>query len=110
LGLEFVTQLPPDNEARDRSSFLPSSVLGGLSELRKSLRDSCNSQTVYAGLRRKQEELRQVQREIEALNLAILLLADDDKELSRLSVPSWLEPHTRPWPGFSVSAPSSRQT
>lgn len=110
LGLEFVTQLPPDNEARDRSSFLPSSVLGGLSELRKSLRDSCNSQTVYAGLRRKQEELRQVQREIEALNLAILLLADDEKELSRLSVPGWLELDTRPWPGFSVSAPSSRQT
>jgi hypothetical protein len=51
-----------------------------------------------------------VQREIEALNLAILLLADDEKELSRLSVPGWLELDTRPWPGFSVSAPSSRQT
>jgi hypothetical protein len=87
LGLEFVTQLPPDNEARDRSRFLPSSVLGGSPELRKSVRDSCNPQTLYAGLRRKQEELRQVQREIEALNMAILLLAEDEKELSRVSVP-----------------------
>jgi hypothetical protein len=110
LGLEFVTQLPPDNEARDRSRFLPSSVLGGSPELRKSVRDSCNPQTLYAGLRRKQEELRQVQREIEALNMAILLLADDEKELSRLSAPGWLELDTRPWPGFSVSAPSARKT
>ena len=74
------------------------------------MRDSCNPQTLYAGLRRKREELRQVQREIEALNMAILLLADDEKELSRLSVPGWLELDTRPWPGFSVSAPSARKT
>jgi hypothetical protein len=104
LGLEFVTQLPPDNDARDRSRFLPSSVL------RKSVRDSCNPQTLYAGLRRKQEELRQVQREIEALNMAILLLAENQNELSRLSVPGWLELDTRPWLGFSVSAPSARKT
>ena len=104
LGLEFVTQLPPDNDARDRSRFLPSSVL------RKSVRDSCNPQTLYAGLRRKQEELRQVQREIEALNMAILLLAENQNELSRLSVPRWLELDTRPWLGFSVSAPSARKT
>lgn len=89
LGLEFLTQLPPDNEARDRSSLLPSSVLGGSTELRKSARDSCNPETLYAGLRRKQQELRRVQREIEALNLAILLLADEN-ELPRLSGPSRL--------------------
>ena len=77
LGLEFLTQLPPDDEARNRSRFLPSSVLGGSPELRKSVRDSCNPQTLYAGLRRKQEELRQVQREIEALKMAIPLLSDD---------------------------------
>ena len=98
LGLEFVTQLPPDNEARDRSGFLPSSVLGGSPELRKSVCDSCNPQTLYAGLRRKQEELRQVQREIEALNMAIPLLADDERELSRPSMQSRLEADTRPWP------------
>jgi hypothetical protein len=95
LGLEFLTQLPPDDEARDRSRLLPSSVLCGSPELRKSVRDSCNPQTLYAGLRRKQEELRQVRREIEALNMALLLLADGEEEISRLSV---LELDTRPWP------------
>jgi PilZ domain len=82
LGLEFLTQLPPDNEARDPSRFLPSSVLDGSRESGESVH-SCNPQTLYAGLRRKQEELRQVQREIDALNMAILLLADDEKEFSR---------------------------
>jgi hypothetical protein len=83
LGLEFLTQLPPDNEARDRSKCLSSSVLGSSLESRKSVQVSCSPQTLFAGLRRKQEELRQVQREIEALNMAILLLADDDKEFSK---------------------------
>jgi len=98
LGLEFLSQLPPDNEARDRSRFFPSSVLGGSPESRKSVRDSGNPQTLYAGLCRKQEERRRVQREIEALNIAILLLADDEKESSRLSPPGRLEQDTRPWP------------
>ena len=92
LGLEFLSQLPPDNEGRDRSS----SVLGGSPELRKSERDSFNPQTLYAGLCRKQEQLRQVKKEIEALNMAILLLADDEKEPPRL--PGRSEPDTKPWP------------
>ena len=71
LGLEFLTQLPPDDSAMD-----------GSSEFRGAPRDSCNPETLYAGLRRKQQELKQVQREIEALHMAILLLADDEKELS----------------------------
>jgi hypothetical protein len=62
------------------------------------VRDSCNPQTLYAGLCRKQEERRRVQREIEALNIAILLLADDEKESSKLSPPCRLEQDTRPWP------------
>jgi hypothetical protein len=98
LGLEFLTQLPPDTEASVRSRILPSTVLGGSPELRQSVRDSCDPQTLYAGLRRKQEELRQVQREIEALHMAILLLADDEEELSRLSAPCPLDPSTKPWP------------
>jgi hypothetical protein len=102
LGLEFLTQLPPDGEAIVRSRFLSSSVLGGSPEFRKSARDSCNPQTLYAGLRRKQEELKQVQREIEALHMAILLLTedetDDEEELSRLSAPRPLDLATRPWP------------
>jgi hypothetical protein len=71
LGLEFLTQLPPDDRAMDDSA-----------EFRRSLRGSCKPETLYAGLRRKQQELKQVQREIEALHMAILLLADDEKELS----------------------------
>ena len=71
LGLEFLTQLPPDDRAMD-----------GSSEFRQAPRDSCNPETLHAGLRRKQQELKQVQREIEALHMAILLLADDEKELS----------------------------
>jgi hypothetical protein len=98
LGLEFLTQLPPDSEAIVRSRVLPSRVLGGPPELRKSGRESCNPQTLYAGLRRKQEELRQVQREIEALRVAILLLSDDEDELSRLSAPCPPNAGTRPWP------------
>jgi hypothetical protein len=82
LGLEFLTQLPPDDRAMDGSTFGPSADLGGSAELGESARDLCNLQTLYAGLSRKQQELRQVQREIEALHMAILLLADDEKELS----------------------------
>jgi hypothetical protein len=98
LGLEFLTQLPPDSEAIVRSKLFPSSDPANSQESRKSLRESCNPQTLYAGLRRKREELRQVQREIEALHVAILLLADDDGERSSLSAPCPLEPSTRPWP------------
>ena len=71
LGLEFLTQLPPDDRATD-----------GSAEFLGTPRDSFNPETLYAGLRRKKQELKQVQREIEALHIAILLLADDEKELS----------------------------
>jgi hypothetical protein len=83
LGLEFLSQLPPDDRVLDGSTFLPGSVLGGLTEPQESVHESCNPQTLYAGLQRKQEERRKVQAEIEALKLAIQLLADDEKELSK---------------------------
>lgn len=82
LGLEFLTQLPPDDRAMDRSTLRPSRDLDGPPELGESARALCNLQNLYAQLRRKQQELRQVEREIEALHMAILLLADDEKELS----------------------------
>ena len=64
LGLEFLTQLPPDDSAMDGSAeFLGAPLC------------SCDPETLYAGLRRKQQKLKQVQREIEALHMAILLLA-----------------------------------
>lgn len=98
LGLEFLTQLPPESEAMVRSGFRPSSVVAGSPELRTSVRSSCNPQTLYAGLRRKQEELRKVQREIEALHVAITLLIDDEEQVSRLSPPCPSDRDSRPWP------------
>lgn len=83
LGLEFLTQLPPDSEAIIRSRFFPSAVVGGTT-LRKSAGHSFSPQILYAGLRRKQKELSQLKREIDALNRAIPLLTDDDEDLFRL--------------------------
>jgi len=83
LGLEFLPQLPFVNEGREESKLRRSSAAGGSPELRQAGLASCNPQTVYAALRRKQQELRHVQMEIEALNIAILLLAEDEDELSK---------------------------
>ncbi|GEM_PF-564968 len=98
LGLEFLTQLPPESEAMVRSGFVHSSVPGGATELRTSVHPSYNPQTLYAGLRRKQAELRKVQKEIEALHVAITLLTDDEEELPRLSPPCPSHMDLRPWP------------
>lgn len=98
MGLEFLTQLPPESEAMVRSGFLPTSVPDGSAELRTSVRLSCNPQTLHAGLRRKQEELRRVQKEIEALHVAITLLTDDEEELSRLSARCPSDLNSKPWP------------
>lgn len=87
LGLEFLTQLPPDGEAGDQSMCLRGSVLEGSRESARSLASSLIPPTLYAGLCRKREEMRQVQREIEALSLAILLLADDETECSGSTTP-----------------------
>jgi hypothetical protein len=102
LGLEFLTQLSADNKELDGSTFLSGPVLGGLSELGESVRkrESCTPQTLYAGLHRKQGELRKLLTEIEALKLAILLLADDEHEISRLSAPNGTTSISavNPWP------------
>jgi hypothetical protein len=62
---------------------------------------SCNPGTVFAGLRRKQLQIKQVRREIGALNLAILLLAEDEKKTPVSSLPRRPELETRPWPSRS---------
>jgi len=63
---------------------------------------TCDPQTLFAGLDRKKLEIIEVQREIEALNLAIPLLADDKKECAEPSLPQPLpqrsELDRRPWP------------
>ena len=84
LGLEFLTQLPPDDQAQSASTAVVRGV-PAVPAVRKFASVTCSPQSLEAGLRRKQEELRQVQREIEALKMAILLLADNEKELSRLA-------------------------
>ena len=83
LGLEFLTQLPPDSEAIVRSRNFSSSVVAGAT-LKKSAQPSFSPQMLAAGLRRKQAELKQLQREIDALHRAIPLLTDDDEDLFRL--------------------------
>jgi|SRR5579859_529345 len=85
LGLEFLTQLPPDDQARSAPVVVVSAAPVASPRVQKFASVTCSPQMVEAGLRRKQEERRQVQREIEALKMAILLLADNEKELSRLS-------------------------
>ena len=101
LGLEFISH-PSDTEAAaDQSRSLPGSVLVEPSKSRKSVPDSCTPQTLYAGLRRKQDELKQLKKEIEVLSVAILLLADDEKDLFKLPIPGRLELNIRPWPSQS---------
>jgi len=90
LGLEFLTQLPPDDETRNASTAPVSTVrVTSVAPVRspsvRKFASVCSPQSLEEGLRRKQEERKQVQREIEALKMAILLLADNENELSRLS-------------------------
>jgi len=84
LGLEFLTQLPPDDAAPEPAKALLNSNLRALPVSSATSYHSCTPQTLFTGLRRKQEELRQVKREIEALHVAILLLADDEREISSI--------------------------
>jgi len=77
LGLEFLSQLPPDSEAGDRLQVVSSALPDGAPESARSAHASCSPQALFAGLRRKREELRQVEKEIEALRLAMALLLAD---------------------------------
>jgi hypothetical protein len=63
----------------------------------ESTRHLCDLNALYNALCRKQLKIRQVQKEIEALNSAIVLLADDENELFR-SPPRRPESESRPWP------------
>ena len=79
IGVEFLRQ-----PSRDRT-------------LNKS-NQTCDPKTLLAGLRRKKFEIIEVQREIEALKLAIPLLADDKRESAEPSLPQRSELDRRPWP------------
>jgi PilZ domain len=93
-ALNLAIPLLADDKRETAESSLPHR-----SELKKS-NQTCDPKTLWAGLRRKQLEILQVQREIEAVNLAILLLADDKRESaeSPLRPPSELD--RRPWPSL----------
>ena len=80
FGLEFVSQLPSGSQSPEKP------------------RNSCDPKTLFPSLRRKQLEIRQVQKEIEALTLAILLLADDEKKTTEPSTPRRPNSEVRPWP------------
>jgi len=83
LGVEFLSQLPSGYQS-PKSRELP--------------RNSCNPKTLFASLRRKQLERKQVHREIEALNLAIPLLTDDENKNPESSMPRRPNLEVRPWP------------
>ena len=78
FGLEFLPQLPAE-----------------------SARHSCSPKILLAGLHRKLLEIEQVQREIDALNLSILLLADDEKKNPESSLQRRPKVEMRPWPSLS---------
>jgi hypothetical protein len=92
---------PPHHWELDKSFVVE--LLSRLPSRDRTLNESnqtCDPKTLLAGLRRKQLEITQVEREIEALNLAILLLADDKKECAESPLPHPSEFDRRPWPSL----------
>jgi hypothetical protein len=101
FGLEFLPQLSSDDRTPNQPKFVCNPAGGGTPESQALTSYPCNPETLLAGLRRKQLEIKRVQREIEALNLAILLLADDEKKNTESSLPRRPELKMRPWPSRS---------
>ena len=71
LGLEFLTQLPPDDVAIEHSKSTSRCVPPRLA---KPLNHSCKPHDLYASLRRKQQEFEKLKRQIEALQISLPLL------------------------------------
>ena len=95
FGVEFLPQLSSD----DHPNFVCKPAGADAAESKAVASYSYNPETVFAGLRRKQLQMNHVRREIEALNLAIVLLAEDEKKNPASSVlPRRPELETRPWP------------
>ena len=101
FGLEFLPPLSSGDRTLNQSKFVCNPVGGGTPESQELERHSCNPEALLAGLHRKQLEIKRVQREIEALNLAIVLLADDEKKNPDSSLPRRPELEIRPWPSRS---------
>ncbi len=101
FGLEFLPQLPAVDQTRNQSTSVCNLAVGGTPESQESARRSCSPKTLLAGLRRKLLEIEQIQREIDALNLSILLLADDEKKNPESSLQRGPKVEMRPWPSLS---------
>ena len=99
FGLEFLPQLPSGERTLNQSKFVCNPADSGTPESPAFASYLCNPETVLACLRRKQLQIKQVRREIEALKLASVLLADDEKKNPVSSLPCRPESETRPWPG-----------
>jgi hypothetical protein len=93
--VEFLPQL----SSGDHPNFVCNPAGADAAESKAVASDSYNPETLFAGLRRKQLQMKHVRREIEALNLAIVLLAEDEKKHPGSSLlPHRAELETRPWP------------
>ena len=85
LGLEFLDQLPPDDEVKGKLGLLSPTARVG-SNPAKDPTIPCTPHAVHESLRRKKEEFQQLKKEIELLSVAILLLAEDETEIGPLPV------------------------
>ena len=92
FGLEFLPQTSLSERATGEQAK------GSETGSKPSTLYSCSPKTLMAGLRRKQLEMKQLKREIEAIKLAIPLLADDEKKNPESSRQRPLELEKRPWP------------
>ena len=98
FGLEFLGQLPPDDETKHQLKALPETLSTDSAKTKKKDCGSYTPRELYEGLRRKQEALWKLQKEIDALKMAIRLLAENEKEIGGLSIPQRLQLEQRPWP------------
>jgi hypothetical protein len=95
FGVEFLPQL----SSGDHPNSVCNPAGADVAESKAVASYSYDPETVFAGLRRKQLQRKHVRREIEALNLAIVLLAEDEKKNPVSSLlPRRPESETRPWP------------
>jgi len=97
LGLEFLSQLPPDDETKQQLQVPANPVRRIVTARPKALTVACTPKALHEGLKKKKEELQQLQREIELLSVAILLLAEDETEIQKMPAPRGLPEH-KPWP------------
>jgi PilZ domain len=97
FGVEFLPQLSPGDRAPNQSTLVRN-PLGGSAPSPRLEGRLCTREALLAGLHRKRLEMKQLEKEIEALNLAIPLLADDEKKNSGTSLPRRPKAQMRPWP------------